>query len=456
MHGLRRTAACALLVSCGLGALAAAAARPFDVATSQRLAASALRGKSFEDLRDLTETIGARLTGSVSYERAAEWSVRRFREAGISTIRLEAFAMPRGWSRGGDARARILWPVDERLDVAAIGWTPPTPADGIDAEVVTASERSPLPEDAVAGKIVLVAGEASPRFDARLARAGAAALLFQDPDRDNRLTARVRRFGGDVAPLPSATMARDDWERLRALAARGQVRVRLQLPSAVSSGPALVNTVVAEIAGRERPEEWVLVGAHLDSWDFAVGAQDNATGVAMVLDAARAIAALPQRPRRSIRFALWGGEEEGLLGSSAYVRAHEAELDRAVAVLNADGGTGRIIGWTTPGREDVEARVRELSRALLAGLDAAGVDHSARYAFDSDGGPFVREGVPVLDMNVDDSRYDEIHHTAGDTIDRVDRHNLSVGAAMVAVTAYAIADAPSRTLRRGPRRESEQ
>jgi carboxypeptidase Q len=122
-------------------------------------------------------------------------------------------------------------------------------------------------------------------------------------------------------------------------------------------------------------------------------------------------------------------------------------------VLNADGGTGRILGWTTPGREDVEAHVRELARSLLTGLDASAVDHSMQYAFDSDGGPFLRQGVPVLDLNVDDGAYDEIHHKATDTIDRVDRKNLAVGAATVAVTAYAIADAPSRMFHRGPRRD---
>jgi Zn-dependent M28 family amino/carboxypeptidase len=229
------------------------------------------------------------------------------------------------------------------------------------------------------------------------------------------------------------------------------VRLAVEWRNRISDGPVAVDNVVAELRGREHPDEWLLVGAHLDSWDFATGAQDNAAGVAMVLDAARAIAELGRPPRRSIRFALWAGEEQGLLGSSAYVRAHVADLDRAVAVLNVDGGTGRILGWTTPAREDVESEVRELARALLKELNATAVDHATTYVFDSDGGPFLRQGVPVLDLNVDDSRYEEIHHKATDTIERVDVHNLAVGAATVAVTAYAIADAPERLAARGRR-----
>jgi Zn-dependent M28 family amino/carboxypeptidase len=159
--------------------------------------------------------------------------------------------------------------------------------------------------------------------------------------------------------------------------------------------------VAAEITGRERPDEFGRRRRASRSWISRL-VQDNATGVAMVLEAARSIAALGRAPRRSIRFALWGAEEQGLLGSSAYVRQHEYELEQCVAVLNVDGGTGHIIGWTTPGRDDVMAAVRTFSRALLSELRTDAVDKSMEYAFDSDGGPFIRQGIPALDMNVDD------------------------------------------------------
>src|SRR5262249_44718152 len=155
---------------------------------------------------------------------------------------------------------------------------------------------------------------------------------------------------------------------------------------------------------------WVIVGAHIDSWDFATGAQDNATGVAMVLEAARAIAAAGVAPRRSIRFALWSGEEQGLLGSTAYVEAHRAELGQCLAVLNTDGGTGRMRGWTAPGRTDVADATRSLARALLEPFGGAPVDTSVQYAFDSDHTAFLLAGVPALDLNPDDSEYEAIHH----------------------------------------------
>jgi Zn-dependent M28 family amino/carboxypeptidase len=160
----------------------------------------------------------------------------------------------------------------------------------------------------------------------------------------------------------------------------------------------------------------------------------------MVLDAARAIAALGRPPRRSIRFALWGAEEQGLLGSLAYVDAHQSELARCVAVINTDGGSGRVRGFFVPGRKDVAAAMRPLSQALLADLGATGLDQSMRYAFQSDDGPFILHGIPVLDLDPDEAPYELIHHKSSDTLDKVNRHDLAVGAAVIAITAYALAD----------------
>jgi Zn-dependent M28 family amino/carboxypeptidase len=161
----------------------------------------------------------------------------------------------------------------------------------------------------------------------------------------------------------------------------------------------------------------------------------------MVLDAARAMAALGRAPRRSIRFALWGGEEQGLVGSMAYVRTHEADLVHCIANINTDGGSGHVRGFLTPGRHDVAAAMRPISQTLLAGLGAGALDESMRYAFQSDDGPFILNGIPALDLDPDEAKYEEVHHKASDTIDKVDRHDLAVGAAAVAIAAFAIADA---------------
>src|SRR5262249_15680328 len=161
-----------------------------------------------------------------------------------------------------------------------------------------------------------------------------------------------------------------------------------------TSGPMQVNNVIAEIRGRERPDEWIIVGAHLDSWDYGTGAQDNGSGCAMVLEAARAIASLGA-PRRSIRFALWGGEEQGVLGSSAYVKSHQSEIEKCSAVLNTDNGAGHPKGWKVEGRPDLRDAMKSISE-LLAGLGANGL--SEQTTFDTDHGHFMLEGVPALDL----------------------------------------------------------
>jgi Zn-dependent M28 family amino/carboxypeptidase len=274
--------------------------------------------------------------------------------------------------------------------------------------------------------------------------AGARAILSPDSDRGNALAARDRTFGATLGALPAAQIGREEADVIRRLLDRGPVRLALELRNRVTPGPVTVNNVIGEIRGREHPDEWVIVGAHLDSWDFAAAAQDNAAGVAMVLEAARAIAAMTERPRRSIRFALWGGEEQGQLGSGAYVSAHDAELDGFIAILNADAGTGRQIGWTSPGRLDVIDGVRPLVGPALAPIGGVTFDSSMRYAFQSDGAPFIRAGIPLLDLNADDAKYEDIHHRDTDTIDRVDPRNLAIGAAIIVATAVAIADAPVR------------
>jgi carboxypeptidase Q len=220
---------------------------------------------------------------------------------------------------------------------------------------------------------------------------------------------------------------------------KGPVVVEFQFNNR-NSGPVEVNNVIAEIRGREKPDEWIIIGAHLDSWDYGTGAQDNGTGCAMVFEAARAISALGRAPRRSIRFALWGGEEQGLLGSDAYVKAHAAELNNCIAVLNTDNGAGHPRGWKVQGRSDLGEALKPISSSFLKGLSGDGISQSISY--DTDHGPFMLHGIPALDLWVDMRTYETVHHKTSDTVDKIDAHNLAAGSAIVAVTAYAIADKP--------------
>jgi len=431
-----------------------------------QLAATIVRDRhTLEYVRELTAS-GPRLTGTAAFERAAQWAAQQLRAAGVAGVTLEHFTIPDGWERQ-HATARIVAPIERTLDVASLGWTPSTPDGGVVGEIVSIDSMTPdrIGSDParVRGRIVLLRDDESAgpaevvarrrrAIDVALRDAGALAILSPDPVGERLLSARDRAAGAAVGALPAAQITADDAQTIRQMLARGRVRMAIEVRNRLTPGPVSVSNVVGEIRGRDRPDEWVIVGAHLDSWDVGPAAQDNATGVAMVLDAARAIAALGERPRRSVRFALWGGEEEGQLGSGAYARAHSAELDDCVAVLNSDAGTGRLIGWTTPDRADVAAAVRPLLQPLQRAVGRIVFDTSMRYAFQSDGAAFVRAGIPTLDLNADDSRYEDIHHKATDTIERVDAQQLTAGAAVVAATAWAIADAPDRIavrIRRG-------
>ena len=436
-------------------ALALTSQARFDADVSRRLAAATLEnGRSYEDVSELTGTIGSRLTGSEAYERAVAWSVARFRAAGVAAVVTEPFIVARTWERGA-ARGRIVSPIDEPLHLASLGWMPSTPDGGLEAEVVAVTDLGPeriAAQSSLKGRVALVlpsaqGSDAAERLrlrqglDERLRAAGALAMLSPDAGNHNVLAARSPGFGTEIGVLPAAQVGGDDAALIQQLLGKGPVRLAVEWRNQIGPGPVSVNNVIAEIRGRERPDEWVIVGAHLDSWDFAAGAQDNGTGVAMVIDAARAIAGLGRPPRRSIRFALWGGEEQGLLGSQAYVAAHRHELRQCIAAINTDGGSGRVRGFLTPGRGDVAAALRPLSQALLEDLSATGLDQSMRYAFQSDTGPFVLHGIPVLDLDPDEAPYEQVHHTAADTIDKVGRRDLAIGTAVIAITAYAIADA---------------
>ena len=438
----------------GLAALIVAVSVPLGALELARSSVSG--GKSLLYTTELT-AIGPRVTGSSTYQRAAEWAADQFRAIGLTRVALEPFTIERGWERVS-ARARITAPTNRSLHLASLGWMPSTPEGGFDAGVValdTYSLDALGTPGVLQGRIVLLPEGDLPGDPATAARqrgalavalraAGVLAMLSPDSDTGNELSARGFGFSSVIGMLPAAQIGRDDAQLLRDLIARGPVHLSLELINRITPAAATVVNVIADLPGRERPDEWVLVGAHLDSWDFGSGAQDNATGVAMVLEAARAIAALKQPPRRSIRFALWGGEEQGQLGSTAYVRTHASELDRLVADLNADAGTGRVIGWTAPGRGDVIRALRPLTRDFLKELGAATFDDNLRYAFQSDGAAFILAGIPTLDLNADDTRYEEIHHKAADTLERVDAAALAVAAATVGATAYAIADAPGR------------
>jgi len=417
-----------------------------------QLASSVFTGPSMGTLRELTDGFGGRLTGSASYDRSTEWAAAKFRSFGIANVRRELFPIPNGWQRGL-ARGQMIAPLQRPLYLQSLGWTPSTPAGGVNGEVVLVSDISSENIKAHAGdlkgRIVLLDTEKifADGFRKAFAQlhlsypllkdAGALAVLYPDRAPNNVLNATDADWGAAVKALPVAQLGMEDAKLVRRLLERGPVKLAFELQNQIT-GPTQVSNVIAEIRGSERPDEWILIGAHLDSWDYGTGAQDNGTGTAMVLEAARALA-LGKPPRRSLRFALWGGEEQGLLGSTAYVAAHAQELANCVAVLNADNGAGHPKGWKVQGRKDLQEALQPLSKSLLG--DLIGGEISLEVTYDTDHGPFMLQGIPSLDLLVDMAHYAEVHHKASDTYDKVDGLDFKAGAALLTVTAYAIAQA---------------
>ncbi|MBV9669864.1 MAG: M28 family peptidase [Acidobacteriales bacterium] len=421
-------------------------------------------GHAYDTLEQLTGKFGARLTGTRNYGRAAEWALQQFKSYGVDDAHLEYWTLAHGWKRG-TASAVIVSPEvngeqPRAIHIASAGWSSSTAQGGAEGEIYVPDAITPEALAAKAaeikGKIILLDRRKLPhnseldtldeeQLSARLKLYGVLAILDRSHLANAVIATTDPAWHGDVLPTPYGYIGAEDFAAIDRALKMGPVRVRVDIQNTVS-GPVQVPNIVAEIRGSSRPQEWVLLGAHFDSWDFATGAQDNGAGSAQVMEAARAIAdevpASGKRPARSIRFALFGGEEEGLLGSYAYVEQHRNELANCAVMLNTDNGAGLPNGWNVEGRKDIADALRPLSEHLLRGLNGAGIEN--KFDFETDHGPFALQGVPALNMWVDMSKYGEVHHLPGDTLEKVNRHNLEDGAALIAVTAYALADADKR------------
>jgi hypothetical protein len=383
--------------------------------------------------------------------RSAEWAVAKFRSYGIQNVRLEPFIIPAGWQRG-TATGALLTPLSRPLNLASLGWAPSTPAGGVQGTVVLISDVEPdalrSREEGIRGKIVFLDtakiyadgyGKAIPKMEAAwrlFQKAGVLAVITPDREKSNVLNAHDGLWGAKLLSIPAAEVGMEDSKLIQRELERGTVTLQMTIENK-TSGEMKVNNVIAEIRGSERPDDWILIGAHLDSWDFGTGAQDNGAGAVSVLEVGRALMALGKAPRRSIRLALWGGEEQGLLGSYAYTQTHLRELNDCIAVLNTDNGAGHPKGWKVEGREDLKKALQPLSDGVLKDMDGGDISMEATY--NTDHGPFMLQGIPALDLEVDMTHYMEIHHKSSDTLDKVDALDFKGGEAIVAVTAYEIA-----------------
>ncbi len=444
-----------------LTALARVGAAQDDVAA--RIAGAAMTdGRAAAYLERLTDTVGGRVTGSPQARAASELILAALKDAGYANAHFEEYELPSRWQRG-PAGGRLLAPIERAIVVGSYGWVPGTSGEISGPVVDLGSPASPdaaLPAG-VRGAMVLVDPQkagADPSFvmravlARRLGEAGAAAMLIPSDKPDRMVYTSAFGFY-PRAPLPVVSVAKEDAALLRRLLAKGPVKMALDVRNTFETSPYRERNVVADLPGSDASGEMVLVGGHFDSWDPAQGADDDGSGVAAVLEAARVLKSLGVAPRRAIRFAFFSGEEQACLGSRAYVVAHERELDRLKTVLIMDEGAQAPHGFEIQGRSDLEAAAAA-RLAPLSTLGASGVSLDA--SFDQDHAPFVAVGVPAFTLWVDPGDYDTRHHAVVDTFEHVDRRWLAVDSALMAVAAWSFANAPEPVGRRLSEAESAE
>ena len=420
-------------------------------APAQRLIDEAMGSRfAWNRLAELTDTFGHRLSGSASLDAAIRWTAGRMREDGLD-VRLDPVKVPR-WVRGSES-AQIVEPGTHSLVMLGLGNSIGTPAAGIEGELL--SVRSFQELDALAararGRIVLfnvpftTYGETVLyRSDgaSRAAAHGAVAALVRSVGPPGLRTPHTGalRYAPETPQIPAAALAAEDADRLQRLQDRGtRVRVRLRMEARFLPDADSFN-VIGELRGRERPDEVVVVGGHLDSWDVGTGASDDGGGCVAAWEALRLMNTLGLRPRRTVRVVLFTNEENGLRGALAYRDTYRAALANHVLMLEADSGVLAPARFGFSGSDRARSLLQQIA-GLLAPIGLGTIGGSGGGA---DIGPSV-EAANIPSMSLDGGGdYFLIHHTPADTIDRIDPKDLSRASAAIAVMAYVVADMNER------------
>jgi carboxypeptidase Q len=403
-------------------------------------------------LAELTDTYGHRLSGSDNLEKAIAWAVDAMRRDGLENVRAEPVTVPR-WVRGRET-AEIVEPQKQTLAMLGLGGSVSTPPGGLEADVLVVGSFDELRSRAadVRGRIVLFNAPFTTYSDtvayrtsgARAAsQLGAAAALVRAVGPTGLRTPHTGsvQYGQGIVPIPAASLAAEDADRIARLLARG-VRVRVRLTMDARSEPDVESAnVVGELRGRERPEEIVLLGAHFDSWDVGTGASDDAVGCVVTWEAVRLLAKLGIRPRRTVRVVLWTNEENGLRGANAYAAKHAAHATNHVFALEADSGVFEPASLGFSGSAAARNIVRDIG-SLLAPI---GLGEIVAGGGGADIGPIAQAGnAPMMAYLGNPGRYFAIHHSPADTIERIAPEEVSKAAAAIAVIAYVVAEMPER------------
>jgi Iap family predicted aminopeptidase len=439
-----------------------AADRDSDREIADRLIAEALKPSPLEtNLRRLSDEIGGRVPGTPAFQRAVDWGLAAFKDAGADSVHTEEFTIQHSWAEGATEMTASLYSgTTFPVHAVSVAWAPALAAAKhvpiVDVGEGAAAEFAKVGD--VAGRIVLVHTkvlgnwddlfgeyERAPAIIALAVKGKAKAIAFMATREHGILYRHTNSGAGEIDLLPQVVVAREDGERIaRLLASANPVWANLSIPNKIGAAIKTWN-VVAEIRGSEKPDEFVVLGAHLDSWELGTGALDNGCNAALVIDALRAIKASGLKPRRSIRFILFSGEEEGLIGSRAYAVAHRNELDKAAGVVIFDAGTGKTTAFSTGGRKDVIPA----AQSMLASLQQFGVTGAVATAESgTDHFDFMLEGVPTFVADQDEANYLENYHATTDTFDKVDFAQLKKHVAEATELTFALANSADRI---GPR-----
>jgi Zn-dependent M28 family amino/carboxypeptidase len=455
-------AAAALALGASLVAAEAASAPPVLTdgmrANIASLVASAkASGGAYETVRELLEAAGPRLAGSPGDALAVAWAMRALEARGFSNVHAEPVKAPH-WERGEES-GELLLPIPLKLSLCALGGSVGTGPEGVEADVVEATSLEGVDAlgEKAKGKIVLIwkvmernselagYGATVPvrsNGASRAAKVGAVAVVIRSVGTSSARfphTGAMNYAEGDPK-IPAAALAVPDADLLHSYLARG-ARVRLRVKLGARTLPdARTANVVGEIPGREKPGEIVLVGGHLDSWDLGMGAVDDGAGCGIAIESARLVGRLPQHPRRTIRVVLFANEENGLAGGRAYAKTHADELARHVAAVETDSGGERVRGVAWSAGPATEPLMTDLGAALAP----FGLGEVRKGGGGADISPMRAAGVPMFGPVQDSSRYFDVHHTADDTLDKIDREELNTGVSAIAALLFTLAetDAP--------------
>ena len=424
-------------------------------ADANRIIDAAVRDSSaWRRLAEMTEKFGNRLSGTPALEQTIDWVIDRMKEDGLQNVRGERAMVP-VWVRGEES-AQMVKPRVQNLPMLGLGGSIATPPGGITADVLVVGSFSDLTAKAAqaSGKIVLFDvpfsnyGE-TVQYRARgavaAAKVGAVGALVRSVTPYSQRTPHTGGMSYDstVRRIPAAAITVEDAEMIHRLVDRGE-RVRVKLTMSAKTLPdAPSRNVMGEIVGSEKPDEVVVFGGHIDSWDVGRGAMDDGGGVVVAWEAVRLLKRLGLKPKRTIRVVGWTNEENGGRGGQAYRDAHKTEVEKHVLAIESDGGVFKPQGFSFSGSDAALDVLKEIA-SLLARIDAGTIVKGGAGA---DIGPIVALGVPGLGLNVDGTKYFWYHHTEADTIDKLDPNDMARCVATMAVMAYIAADMPE-TLQR--------